>query len=67
MWEGSRCRRPRSGASRGLDFEPSAVDEWTGVYSRAETHSVEGEGYFLREDEPDRIATLIEDFLRRNP
>jgi cis-3-alkyl-4-acyloxetan-2-one decarboxylase len=52
---------------RAPDFEPCVINQWTDIYPHAEVHRIETAEHFSQEDEPDMIATLIEDFLRRNP
>ncbi len=46
---------------------PPLIDAWKNVYPHAEEHRVDTASHFLQEDEPERIVSLIQDFLKRNP
>jgi haloalkane dehalogenase len=52
---------------RDFVFDRDYLDEWRRRFPDAEVHSFPDAGHYVLEDESDKIAVLVEDFLRRHP
>jgi haloalkane dehalogenase len=52
---------------RDFVFDRDYLDEWRKRFPDAEVHSFPDAGHYVLEDESDKIAVLVEDFLRRHP
>jgi len=48
-------------------FPRLVLDWWRKVYPDAESHELVEAGHFLQEDAPEKIVTIITNFLRKNP
>ncbi len=51
---------------RDFVFDPDYLAEWRRRFPEAEVHTFSDAGHYLLEDEPDRVASLVEDFLKRH-
>ena len=45
----------------------SVLRMWQGIYPHAITREIDDASHFLQEDAPDRVISLIEEFLHANP
>jgi len=48
-------------------FPKRMLDWWKKIYPGTETHELSEAGHFLQEDQPEKIVSIITDFLRKNP
>ena len=48
-------------------FDIDYYAEWCRRFPTAEHHLFDDAGHYLMEDQPDRISTLVSDFLKRHP
>ncbi len=48
-------------------FDSTYLMEWQRRFPHAEVHTIPDAGHYVLEDAPDKVISLIEDFLKRHP